>query len=158
MPKNNRNRDLMLSAKVKNMAALGMDHALIAKRIGLTLAQLEAAYSRELETGPLELDAFVGAGLFQNAVSGIVGAQIFWLKSRAGWCETVRREISGPQGAPIAIKVANTSVHVTLPCNQHNECPRMTPERSIKILEKILKDLQSRNALPSGRDEKPSKD
>ncbi len=148
MPKNNLNHNLKLSAKVKKMAALGMDHALIAKRVGLTLAQLETAFCRELQIASLEMKAFVGASLFQNAVSGSVGAQIFWLKTRAGWSETVRREISGPQGAPIAIKLANTSAVVVLPCNQHNVCPRKTPERSIKILEKILMELKSKSALP----------
>ena len=146
MAKNKRDRDL--SALVKSMAALGIDHALIAKRVGLTLDQLEAQFSHELKTGPLEMNAFVGASLFQQALSGVVVAQIFWLKTRAGWSETVRREISGPGGGPIEIAASNPRVRVIMPCNKRNPCPRKTSERSIRILEEILRDLIDKKALP----------
>jgi len=112
MAKRKFSRDLAQSAKVKNLAAMGIRPGLIAKRLGISLSQLEQNFGRELETAALELKAFVGATLFRKAISGEVTAQIFWLKTRAGWSETVRREISGPQGAPIAVTVANTSVLV----------------------------------------------
>jgi hypothetical protein len=147
MAKYEPNRNDKQRAWVKSMAALGMDHALIAKRIGLTLAQLEAKYSRELQTASPEIDAFVGGSLFQKALSGDVTAQIFWLKTRAGWSETIKRELSGPQRAPIALTLAKQRVRIVLPCNKHNACPRRTPERYVRVLEEILRELKIKRAL-----------
>lgn len=48
--------------------------------------------------------AGVAGNLVQQALAGDKTAQIFYLKTQAGWRETNRTEVSGPDGGPIETK------------------------------------------------------
>jgi hypothetical protein len=43
----------------------------------------------------------IGQSLLKQAREGNLGAQIFYLKTQAGWKETEKREITGADGGPI---------------------------------------------------------
>jgi hypothetical protein len=125
-------------AKVRSMAAVGTSHALIAKRIGCTAKELDRLYGTELRRAGPETMAMVGANLFAAAKAGNTAAIIFWLKTRAGWKETIRREISGADGIPIVIDPLPTQIY--LPCNGRGPCPKITdPDDRRDAYGRILK-------------------
>ncbi len=51
-----------------------------------------------LKRGQASGIAQVTNALFENALAGNLGAQCFYLKNRAGWSDTVKAEISNPDG------------------------------------------------------------
>lgn len=63
--------------------------------IGISVPTLWKHYKKELEVGSDERNAKVASALFHNAMSGDVRAQMFWMKTRAGWRETNNLELSG---------------------------------------------------------------
>ena len=76
-----------LRAKVKRLAALGATQEDIADVIRCTAKTLRRHFRRELDTGVAEANAAVSGYLFNAAMAGDVRAQIFWLKTKAGWRE-----------------------------------------------------------------------
>jgi hypothetical protein len=52
----------------------------------------------------VDANASIGQTLFQQAKNGNTAAAIFWLKTRAQWKETNALEVSGADGAPLAVK------------------------------------------------------
>jgi hypothetical protein len=110
------------------MAAVGISPELIAKRIGCTVDELENRYEVELRRAGPEALAMVGASLFAAAKAGNVTAQIFWLKTRAGWKETVRREVmvakAQPKSAPL--RSLTKEWPMAIPCNGRGTCPKIT--------------------------------
>ena len=73
---------------VKQMAAVGITHEQIAKVIKISVDTLTRKYKDILETARTEANTAVGGALFKNCMAGNVAAQIFWMKTRAGWRET----------------------------------------------------------------------
>ena len=71
------------------MAGLGLAHEHIAVILGISVDTLTRHYQADLERGHAQAVAVVSQGLFAAARSGNLGAQIFWLKARAGWRERV---------------------------------------------------------------------
>lgn len=71
----------------------------------------EKTFDRILERDPNVLSLYkkgrqkavkdVGKGLLQKAKEGNIVAQMFYLKTQAGWKETQAFEHSGPEGKPI---------------------------------------------------------
>jgi hypothetical protein len=69
----------------------------------IDLKTLRRHFPRELETGHLKANAKVAESLYSQAVkSGNVTAQIFWLKVRSGWKETVTIEAEIKSGVLVA--------------------------------------------------------
>ena len=125
--------------KVKNLAALGVPKNLIARRIGISEGELVQNYAKDMDRALPEMKAMVGASLFAAAKAGNVTAQIFWLKTRAGWTETIHRELSGPGGGLIEIHRMVPRRVIFLPCNGHGVCPKITdPDKRRSAYEKIL--------------------
>lgn len=92
--------------QVTLMAGIGLTHDQIAKIIGVSDETLRKYYSSELETAASLMNAQVAQNLFSMATSkeqGSVAAAIFWMKTRAGWREVSRQEITGPGGGPIEL-------------------------------------------------------
>lgn len=87
--------------QVMMLKATGTTNELIANIIGISIPTLRKAFRSELETGLAETNAKVAESLFNQALAGNVTAQIFWLKTRAGWRETDRLELTGADGGPI---------------------------------------------------------
>jgi len=78
------------------MAGIGLTHDQIAKVVGISDETLRKYYSQELETAESLMNAQVAQNLFSIATSkgtGSVAAAIFWMKTRAGWRETIKADI-----------------------------------------------------------------
>lgn len=73
----------------------GCTQDVVAGMMGISVPTLWKHYKKELEFGSDERNAKVAAALFHNAMSGDVRAQMFWMKTRAGWRETNNLELSG---------------------------------------------------------------
>jgi len=84
---------------VKSMAAVGIQHQDIARKVGVRSPKtLRKHFRHELDLGVTEANYRVGTTLFQMATSGEhPGATMFWMKIRAGWRERSAFEpASGP--------------------------------------------------------------
>jgi hypothetical protein len=80
--------------KVKELATAGIAQPqiclMIKHRDGKPISKstLHEYFAEELETGTIEANAAVAGMLYNQAISGNIAAQIFWLKTRARWRET----------------------------------------------------------------------
>jgi hypothetical protein len=71
---------------VKELAAVGAPHKLIARKLGIRSPKtLRKHFRDELDLGSMEVNAHVAKYLYQSAKAGNVEAQKSWLRSRAGW-------------------------------------------------------------------------
>jgi hypothetical protein len=84
--------------QVEAMAGYGIPQEDIARRVGIDPKTLRKHYRRELDTGATKANAKVAESLYQNATQGNVTAQIWWTKSRMGWSETKKTELTGGGG------------------------------------------------------------
>ena len=99
--------------QVRAMSAYGIPQPDIALVIGVDPKTLRKFYRDELDKACAEANAKVAESLFRKATSDTtngasVTAAIFWLKTRAGWKETVVNEHTGKDGAPIAHEHSHT--------------------------------------------------
>lgn len=72
---------------VKAYVACGTPQDDIAEILGIDPKTLRKHYAREIRLGTAEANANVAGKLYQSAMDGNVVAQIFWLKTRAGYRE-----------------------------------------------------------------------
>lgn len=97
-------------AKIKLYAGLGSTQEQIAKMIGIsvdTLGRNEAAHAA-WEVGQADTIAKVAGSLVKKALNGDTASAIFYLKTQAGWRETVRNEHTGADGGPIQHEQVST--------------------------------------------------
>jgi len=80
---------------VKTLAAVGITHEDIARKLEIDNDTLQKYYKKELDDGRVDANAANGKALYEQAKSGNTPAMIFWLKTRARWKETVEHEVSG---------------------------------------------------------------
>jgi len=73
--------------KVRSLSACGVPQMDIAKMLGISDRTLRTHFRHELDVAEAEANAKVAGKLFQNAMDGNLGAQIFWLKTRGRWRE-----------------------------------------------------------------------
>ena len=85
-------------AAVQMMAAYGIPQPDIAAVVGCDEKTLRKHFRQELDTAAAKANARVAERLYKTALSdgreGVTAA-IFWLKTRAGWRETNRVEVTG---------------------------------------------------------------
>ena len=86
-------------AQVDALAGLvGLAHAEIADYLGIDIKVLRSSYEKELRTASIKANSVVAKSLFTAAKEGNTQAQIFWLKTRAGWTEKTSVSIeAGPR-------------------------------------------------------------
>lgn len=105
-------------AQCKTLAAMGVPHTDIAIVLQISAPTLRLHFRRELDAGAIEANAKVAASLFRAATDDkrpSVVAQIFWLKTRAGWVEPAtpripREPAEDPPGKKeIASRAARTA-------------------------------------------------
>lgn len=90
-------------AKIKLYAGLGSTQQQIASMIGISVDTLQrcAETHKAWELGQAETIARVAGTLVKKALAGDTASAIFYLKTQAGWRETVRNEHTGADGGPI---------------------------------------------------------
>ena len=96
--------------QVSLMAGIGLTHDQIAMIIGISDETLRKYYSKELELSAAMMNAQVAQNLFSIATgkgAGAVASAIFWMKTRGGWKEVERKEVTGQDGGPIALASVN---------------------------------------------------
>jgi len=86
---------------VRALAAVGIRHEDIGAKLEIGTDTLVKYYRKELDDGRIDANAAVGKTLYEQARNGNTSAAIFWLKTRAGWKETVVNEMTGADGAPL---------------------------------------------------------
>ena len=71
---------------VQTLSSLGMPQQSIARKLGIAINTLRTHFEEELAMALDDKNVEVAKALFTNATrSGNVTAQIFWLRTRAGW-------------------------------------------------------------------------
>ena len=92
--------------QVEAMAGFGVPETDIAGVIGIDPKTLRRHYRDELKHGHVKANARVAESLYRKATSDgaqSVTAAIFWLKTRAGWKETVVNELAARDQQPLLI-------------------------------------------------------
>lgn len=86
--------------KVEAFAAQGMTNEQIAQALGISRAthfnkkRNELAYLDAIKEGQAKGIATITNALFNNAKSGNLGAQCFYLKNRAGWKDKSEQDVN----------------------------------------------------------------
>ena len=78
-------------------------------RDGIHVDTLREKFQTELVNGKAKANAQVGKGIFQKAMAGDTTAQIWWSKCQMGWKDVQRHEVTGKDGAPIAVATLDVS-------------------------------------------------
>lgn len=101
--------------QVQVLVAAGIPEIVIGKILGLcndiksiSDNTLRKYYADEIEYGTQVVIGNVAGKVYEAAMSGNMAAAFFLLKTRGGWRETNRTELTGPDGKPIETK-ADTS-------------------------------------------------
>lgn len=74
------------------------DYFGISRRVFYDIMERDEEVSAQYKKGKAKAVGFVAQNLIQKARSGDLGAQIFYLKTQAGWKETQRLEGAGNDG------------------------------------------------------------
>jgi transposase len=88
-------------AFVVRSVAWGHTQKQIADALDISVPTLSKYFERELLVAKQTAVDAVAQKLFQKAIKGNLGAQIFYLKTQGGWREVSRQEITGPDGVPL---------------------------------------------------------
>lgn len=89
-------------AEVAALASYGIPQREISKYIGIDGKTLGKYYREEIDKAAMRANAAVARVLFEKATQDRDSASVFfWLKTRAGWREVNRTEITGAEGAPL---------------------------------------------------------
>ena len=83
---------------VEALAIAGVTQRVIAQIVKISEPTLRKHFREELDTSKARANAVISQALFKNAKDGNVAAQIFWLKTQAGWRETNYHELTGKDG------------------------------------------------------------
>jgi hypothetical protein len=81
----------------------------------------------DLEAGKSVVNATIDATLAGKAMNGDLGAIVWWDKTRRGYRDTVRNELTGADGGPIDSR--SVVVEIT---------PDMTPQQAAEAYRKLL--------------------
>ncbi len=98
-----------IAAQVQAMSQYGAPQDDIATALGMSLPTLRKLYRKELNKGAITANTLVGKKLFERCQAGDVTALIFWAKTRMGWKETQKVDLTSSDGSmtplPQAVKV-----------------------------------------------------
>ena len=89
--------ELETLAAVLNVEQIA-DYFGISRRVFYDIMERDEEVSPQYKKGKAKAVGFVAQNLIQKARSGDLGAQIFYLKTQAGWKETQRLEGAGNDG------------------------------------------------------------
>ena len=92
---------------VESMVAYGIPQVDIAASIGITKPTLRKHYADEIATAATKANARVAQTLYKIATDpnhkSCAASAMFWAKTRMGWRETDRMELTGADGGPIQV-------------------------------------------------------
>ena len=97
-------------ADVERLAEVCDNEEEIARALGISSYTIDARkresaeFREAIKRGKAKANIFVGGKLMSLIKAGNVAATIFYMKSRCGWKEASRTEISGPGGAPVQLQ------------------------------------------------------
>ena len=77
---------------VERMSSYGIPQEDISKVVGIDLKTLRKHYREELDTAETKANTKVAGMLFKNCMEGKEASIFFWLKTRAGFRETIQTE------------------------------------------------------------------
>ena len=86
------------SKLVEALTIAGVTQTLIAQIVKISEPTLRKNFRKELDTSKARANAVISQALFKKAKDGNVVAQIFWLKTQAGWKEKNALELTGKDG------------------------------------------------------------
>jgi len=89
--------------QVQEASGLGLPQDQICALVGISDVTLRKHYESELAMGKAKASAAVAKTLFNKATVGQdTTAMIWWTKAQMRWSETVRQELTGKDGEPLA--------------------------------------------------------
>ena len=86
------------SKLVEALTIAGVTQTLISQIVKISEPTLRKNFRKELDTSKARANAIISQALFKKAKDGNVIAQIFWLKTQAGWKEKNHYELTGKDG------------------------------------------------------------
>ena len=89
--------------QVKLLTAFGNTQQQVASLLKVSDRTLRKHFRAELDNGAAEANNQIAQALFKKAKDGDTTAQIFWLKSRAGWREKRDFTDAAPAVAPFIV-------------------------------------------------------
>lgn len=114
--------------KVEQLARVCDNEEEIALALGMSYRTLQRRkkdyvdFVDAIKRGKAKANIFVGGKLMEQIKAGNIAATIFWMKTRCGWKETQRQEVTGANGAPL--QMAPATLELT--------------ERQKQVLDKVL--------------------
>lgn len=78
-------------------------------RDGIHVQTLSAHFEKELMLGKAKANAGAAKSIYQKVMSGDPGMMRYWGATQLGWRETQHHEVTGKDGAPIAIATLDVS-------------------------------------------------
>ena len=105
-PKGSNHKPTPLTRRqVKMFCGMGFTSHQMAAFLCISANTLRKYYRKELDSGVIELNFNVANNLYNMATDpdhkSAATSAIFWLKAKAGWKESSRTELTGPDGGPI---------------------------------------------------------
>ena len=102
MPKPRYEPTAEMRQKVQAWATVHVPHHQIAVLAGISTKTLLRAFKHELAIGKATAIANISNKLYGAAMRGDKASMFFFLKAQAGWREVERKELTGPDGKPLA--------------------------------------------------------
>jgi hypothetical protein len=146
--------DPAVRRQVEAMAAYGIPETDISMVVGIDPKTLRKHYRDELDFGQTKANAQVAGFLFNSARNGNVTAQIFWLKTRAGWKETPSEHRHMGALGTFDVRELSDEALERIVFGTPPNLPHMSQAERRKALAPVLQAVVS---AASGRDE-PSTD
>ena len=136
----------------ETVSGLGLPHEQIGALIGIDDKTLRKHYRHELDQGIAKANSNVVKSLYSKASGGDVTACIWWTKTRLGWKDTSRTEISGiREVARVEIIVKPHEAFAQAVARAPQEVQRMVTNLTAAEKQRFVKQFSADALPPDGR-------